>query len=816
MNHNKLIFSLLALQNQEENEESGVLKVKIDDQNTESKQHEKLAILPLRNAVLFPGVVIPITVGRKKSIKLVKKSYKNSKIIGVSTQKQNNIEEPTSQDLYKVGTVAEILKLFNMPDGNVTILIQGKHRFEMGEVLAEEPYLESKVNVLTENFPPHKKGEGKALMSSLKEKAFQIIELNNDIPREARVTIDNIESLSFLTHFLSANFHTEVTDKQTLLEINEGEERATKLLEFLQKEIQLLEIKKDIQSKVFTDIDQQQRDYFLRQQMKVIQDELKDESNEVEELKIKAKNKKWNDKVAKHFDKEIGKLARTNQMSPDYPILYNYLETLVDLPWGDFSTDSYDLKKAREILDNDHSGIEKVKERIIEYLAVLKLKNNLKSPILCLYGPPGIGKTSLGKSIAKALNRQYSRIALGGLHDEAEIRGHRRTYIGAMPGRIIQNLKKAQTSNPVFILDELDKVASNVFRGDPASALLEVLDLEQNHSFVDNYMEVEYDLSNVLFIATANSLDTIHPALRDRLEIIELSGYTTEEKVEIAKYHLIPEQRTEHGLKTKDVKFDEASLVKIIEDYTRESGVRNLKRQIGAVCRKIAKFIANEEKYSKNITTKEIKEFLGAEPYDREKYQNITIPGVVTGLAWTQVGGEILFIEAIVSAGKGKMTISGQLGDVMKESVSAALSYFKSIASKFNIKSEIFDKLDLHIHVPAGAVPKDGPSAGITMFTALASVFTRRKVKQHLAMTGEITLTGRVLPVGGIKEKILAAKRAGIKEIVMCHQNKKDIEEINVEFLGDLKINYVSRAEEVLVLALEDEVSGEILENIIA
>ncbi|TAE45372.1 MAG: endopeptidase La [Cytophagales bacterium] len=808
------MFNLLALQGNEEQEESSVLKVNIDDENM-SSEYEKLSILPLRNAVLFPGVVIPVTVGRKKSIKLVKKAYKGDKIIGVSTQRQNNIEDPHSDDLYKVGTVAQILKLFNMPDGNVTILIQGKNRFEIGEILTEEPYLESKINILTENFPSHKKGEGKALMSSLKEKALQITELNNDIPREARITIDNIESLSFLTHFLCSNFHTEMIDKQTLLEINDGEERATKLLEFLQKEIQLLEIKKDIQSKAFTDIDQQQRDYFLRQQMKVIQDELKDESNEVEELKLKAKNKKWNDKTAKHFEKEIGKLSRTNQMSPDYPLLFNYLETLVDLPWADFSDDSYDLKKAKEILDTDHSGIEKVKERIIEYLAVLKLKKNLKSPILCLYGPPGVGKTSLGKSIAKALNRQYARIALGGLHDEAEIRGHRRTYIGAMPGRIVQNLKKTQTSNPVFILDELDKVASNVFRGDPASALLEVLDPEQNHSFVDNYVEVEYDLSNVLFIATANSLDTIHPALRDRLEIIELSGYTTEEKLDIAKTHLIAEQRIEHGLKPKDIKFDDASLIKIIEDYTRESGVRNLKRQIGAVCRKIAKFIAAEEKYNKNITPKEIKEFLGAEPFDREKYQNITVPGIVTGLAWTQVGGEILFIEAIVSAGKGKMTISGQLGDVMKESVNAALSYFKSIAHQFNIKSEIFDKLDLHVHVPAGAVPKDGPSAGIAMLTALTSVFTRRKVKQHLAMTGEITLTGRVLPVGGIKEKILAAKRAGIKEIIMCHQNKKDIEEINALFLDDLKINYVSKASEVLALALEDEISGEILENII-
>lgn len=797
--------------------ESQVFKVKIDDDDDyTTDETSTIPILPVRNTVLFPSVVIPITVGRKKSIKLVKKAYKEDKIIGVATQKSNDIEDPKASDLYEVGTMAHILKLFIMPDGNVTILIQGKKRFRIEQVNSEEPYTEAKVRFFPEKFNHIKKKEAKALMLSLKEKAFQVLNLNPEIPREARITIENIESLSFLTHFLCSNLNNESEEKQTLLEINDGEERITKLLEYLQKEIQLLEIKKDIYNKVHTDIDQQQRDYFLRQQMKVIQDELKDETSDIEELRQKATTKKWDEKTAKYFEKELNKLARTNHASPEYGILFNYLETMVELPWNEFTQDSYDLKKAREILDKDHFGIEKIKERIIEYLAVLKLKNNLKSPILCLYGPPGVGKTSLGKSIAEALNRKYVRIALGGLHDEAEIRGHRRTYIGAMPGRIVQSLKKAKASNPVFILDEIDKITSNIFKGDPASALLEVLDPEQNNTFVDNYLEVEYDLSNVLFIATANSLETIHPALRDRLEIIELSGYTTEEKVEIAKKHLIPEQRQEHALKAKDIKFDEKAIIKLIEDYTRESGVRNLKRKIGSVCRKIAKSIALQEPYNKNITAKEVRELLGAEIFDKEKYDIITIPGVVTGLAWTQVGGEILFIEAIVSAGKGKMTLSGQLGDVMKESVSAALSYFKSIAQEYGLDYQVFDKLDLHIHVPAGAVPKDGPSAGIAMLTALASVFTRRKVKKYLAMTGEITLTGRVLPVGGIREKILAAKRAGIKEIILCKINQKDVEEINKDYLADLQIHYVTHAKEVLELALEKEISGDEIETLLA
>ncbi len=764
---------------------------------------KKLPILPVKNTVLFPGVVIPITVSRKKSIRLVKKAYKGDRIIGVLAQENGNLEEPAAEDLYKIGTLARILKMLILPDGNTTIIIQGKMRFEVEEFTSEEPFITADIKPLVENFPPAQKKETKALVASLKEAATRILQLNPEIPQEAQIALDNISNTSFLTHFLASNINAEVADKQKILETQDGLVRATLLLEYMHKDIQLLELKHEIQNKVHSDIDQQQRDYYLRQQIKVLQDELGYESSEQEmdNFRNRALKKKWNTEVSNYFFKELEKVRRMNPAAAEYPVAMNYLELLIDLPWGEFTTDSLDLNKARKILDKDHHGLEKVKERILEYLAVLKLKKDMKSPILCLYGPPGVGKTSLGKSIAKSLNREYARIALGGLHDEAEIRGHRRTYVGAMPGKIIQNIKKVQSSNPVFILDEIDKVSSNM-RGDPASALLEVLDPEQNHNFMDNYLEVSYDLSNVLFIATANSLDTIHPALRDRMEIIEINGYTIEEKIEIAKKHLIPEQRKDHGLKTKDIRFDAKAVAKIIEDYTRESGVRNLKREIGSVARKIAKSIALEEEYQSTITPALVTELLGPEKFDTEQYQSIEIPGIVIGLAWTPVGGEILFIESSLSRGKGKMTLSGHLGEVMKESASTAFSYLKSIAPELQLDERVFNDYDLHVHVPSGAVPKDGPSAGIAMLTSLASIFTQRKVRDRLAMTGEITLRGRVLPVGGIKEKILAAKRAGIEEIILCNKNHKDISEIKASYVKDLKIHYVEYAHEVLEIAL--------------
>jgi ATP-dependent Lon protease len=767
---------------------------------------DELLILPVKNTVLFPGVVIPVTVTRQKSIRLIKKAYKGNRIIGVIAQANSSKEEATANDLYKTGTVAHILKMLVLPDGNTTIIIQGRKRFEVIEFLQENPYISAKIKVLEEKFPATNRRETKALIRSLKESASKILKLNPEIPQEAQFALDNIESPSFLTHFLSSNINAEVPDKQKLLEINDGQERATALLEFMAKDIQFLELKNEIQSKVNFDLDQQQRDYYLRQQIKVLQDELGYESQEqeVEALRAKGEKKKWNESVKKHFNKELDKISRLNPAAAEYPMTMNYVEMLVDLPWDECTKDNFDLKKAQKILDGDHYGLEKVKERIIEYLAVLKLKNNMKGPILCLYGPPGVGKTSLGRSIAQALERSYVRMSLGGVHDEAEIRGHRRTYIGAMPGKLIQNIKKAGSSNPVFILDEIDKVSSD-FRGDPSSALLEVLDPEQNTTFLDNYLEVEYDLSKVLFIATANNLDTIQPALRDRMEIIEITGYTVEEKLQIAKKHLIPKQKKDHGLRVGDVKFDDKAIVKIIEDYTRESGVRNLERQISTVVRKIAKAVALEEDYSKLITESDVVKLLGAEIFDKESYQADEMAGIVTGLAWTSVGGEILYIESSLSRGKGRMTLSGQLGDVMKESAIAALSYLRAHSDELEIDYQVFDNFDLHIHVPAGAVPKDGPSAGITMLTSLASVFTQRKVKDNLAMTGEITLRGKVLPVGGIKEKILAAKRAGVKEIILCSKNRKDIEEINASYIKDLRFHYVDTADQVLQIALLPE-----------
>jgi ATP-dependent Lon protease len=767
---------------------------------------EELSILPIKNTVLFPGVVIPITVGRQKSIKLVKKAYQGNRIIGVIAQKNSQAEEPTTDDLYRTGTVARIIKMLVLPDGNTTIIIQGKNRFTIKEFLQEEPYLTARIELRPERAEKANSKEAKALSQTLKDAATKVLRLNPEIPQEAQVALDNISSMAFLIHFLASNLNAEVGDKQRILETQDITDRGTLLLQFMLKEVQMLEIKHEIQKKVHTDIDQQQRDYFLRQQIKVLQDELGHEGpdKEVEKFRKRAEGKKWSKSAADHFAKELDKLLRINPMAAEYPVAMNYVEFMLDLPWQDYTVDDFDLKKARKILDQDHSGLEKVKTRILEYLAVLKLKQDMKGPILCLYGPPGVGKTSLGRSIAKALNRKYVRMSLGGVHDEAEIRGHRKTYVGAMPGKILQNIKKSQSSNPVFILDEIDKVKSD-FRGDPSSALLEVLDPEQNNTFGDNYLEVDYDLSKVLFIATANSLDTIHPALRDRMEIIEITGYTQEEKTEIAVRHLIPKQLKEHGLKTSDVKFSKEAVIKTINSYTRESGVRNLERKIGTLARHIAKSVAMEEAYDKVVTEETVRKVLGADIFDNELYQGNEIAGVVTGLAWTQVGGEILFVESSLSRGKGALTISGQLGDVMKESAMAALSYLKSNADTLKIDHRVFQHYDLHIHVPAGAVPKDGPSAGITMFTSLASIYSQRKVKEKLAMTGEITLRGKVLPVGGIKEKILAAKRSGIKEIVMSSKNKRDIEEIEKHYLKGLVFHYVDNVDEVMKVALLKE-----------
>jgi len=767
---------------------------------------EELSILPIKNTVLFPGVVIPITVTRQKSIRLIKKAYQGNRIIGVIAQKNKQVEEPAIEDIYRFGTVARIIKMLVLPDGNTTIIIQGKNRFAIKEFVNEEPFLTARIELQSEPMLDLESKEVKALVQSLKDAASKILKLNPDIPQEAQVALDNINSTSFLIHFLSSNLNVDVAEKQKILEVNNIIDRGTLLLQYMMKEIQMLEIKHEIQKKVHTDIDQQQRDYFLRQQIKVLQDELGYDGpdKEIEKLRKRGSEKKWSKAAADHFNKELDKLQRTNPQAPDFPIMMNYVEFMLDLPWEEYTTDDFDLKKAKKILDRDHFGLEKVKTRILEYLAVLKLKQDMKGPILCLYGPPGVGKTSLGKSIAKSLGRNYMRMSLGGVHDEAEVRGHRKTYIGAMPGKILQNIKKAKSSNPVFVLDEIDKVRTD-FRGDPSSALLEVLDPEQNNAFADNYLEVDYDLSKVLFIATANALDTIQPALRDRMEIIELSGYTVEEKLQIAIKHLIPKQIKEHGLSSADVKFSKEGALKVIEAYTRESGVRSLERKIGSVVRSVAKSKAMEEATPGEITEKEVVKILGAEIFDEELYQGNNIAGVVTGLAWTAVGGDILFVESSLSRGKGALTISGQLGDVMKESATAALSYLKANAESLNIDHRIFQNYDLHIHVPAGAVPKDGPSAGITMLTSLASIFTQRKVKSELAMTGEITLRGKVLPVGGIKEKILAAKRSGIKEIVLSSKNKRDIQEIERSYIKGLSFRYVDSVDEVLKMALLKE-----------
>ncbi|WP_347926320.1 endopeptidase La [Pontimicrobium sp. SW4] len=764
---------------------------------------ETLPILPLRNTVLFPGVVIPITAGRDKSIKLINDANKGSKVIGVVSQKDETIEDPTAKDIYKKGTVARILRVLKMPDGNTTIIIQGKKRFEVKEVITEEPYINATIKEVDEARPAADNTEFRAIIDSIKELALQIIKQSPNIPSEATFAIKNIESNSFLINFVSSNMNLSVEEKQKLLEINDLKERALATLKNMNIELQKLELKNDIQSKVQSDMNQQQREYFLHQQMKTIQEELGGVSSdeEIEEMRLRSKDKLWDEDIADHFNKELMKLQRMNPQVSEYSIQRNYLDLFLDLPWNEFSKDKFDLKRAKKILDRDHYGLDEVKDRIVEYLAVLKIRNDMKSPILCLYGPPGVGKTSLGKSVAEALGRKYVRMSLGGLRDEAEIRGHRKTYIGAMPGRILQSLKKAGTSNPVFVLDEIDKL-SNSHQGDPSSAMLEVLDPEQNSEFYDNFLEMGFDLSKVMFIATANSLGNIQPALLDRMEIIDVSGYTIEEKVEIGKRHLLPKQLKEHGLKNTHLKIGKPQLEKIVEGYTRESGVRSLEKQLAKMVRYAAKNIAMEETYNIKVSNEDVIKVLGPPKLERDKYENNEVAGVVTGLAWTRVGGDILYIESILSKGKGNLTITGNLGTVMKESATIAMEYIKANAESFGINPEALENYNVHIHVPEGATPKDGPSAGITMLTSLASLFTQRKVKKSLAMTGEITLRGKVLPVGGIKEKILAAKRAKIKEIILCNENKRDIEEINQEYLKGLTFHYVNDMSEVIDIAV--------------
>jgi ATP-dependent Lon protease len=782
-----------------------LLSAEDEDNMRNEKVPDVLPILPLRNTVLFPGVVIPITVGRDKSIHLIKDYNKGDKTIGVVAQKSDSTEEPTGDDLYKVGTVAHIIKMLRMPDGNTTIIIQGKKRFKIDKYIQTDPYHKAMVSAFDEVRPPKNDKEFQAIISNLKETSTQIVKISPNIPSDASFAINNIESPTFLVNFISSNMNAKTADKQKMLEVPNLKERSLLVLEYLNKEFQMLELRNQIQNKTKMDLDKQQREYFLNQQIKTIQEELGGNNfeQEINGYKEKAETKKWSDEVKEVFEKQISKLQRMNPNAAEHGIQTNYVELLLELPWNETTKDNFDLKNAQETLDEDHFGLEKVKERIIEHLAVLKLKGNLKSPIICLYGPPGVGKTSLGKSIAKALNRKYVRMSLGGLKDESEIRGHRKTYIGAMPGRILQNLKKVQSSNPVFILDEIDKVGSD-YHGDPSSALLEVLDPEQNTAFYDNFLELEYDLSKVMFIATCNNLNTIQPALRDRMEIIEVNGYTVEEKLEIAKRHLIPKQIEESGLKKSQLKITDKVLEFIIETYTAESGVRNLEKKISKIARNAAVHIAREEEIPK-ITEEAVVKILGPS-HIKDKYQGNDIAGVVTGLAWTQVGGDILFIETSLSKSKsGKLTLTGNLGDVMKESATLALEYLKAHPQLIDATPEMFEEQSIHIHVPEGGTPKDGPSAGIAMLTSLASAFTKRKVKKALAMTGEITLRGKVLPVGGIKEKLLAAKRAGIKEVILCAENKKDVDDIKPDYLKGVTFHYVTQMEDVLKIALLKE-----------
>jgi ATP-dependent Lon protease len=762
-----------------------------------------LPILPLRNTVIFPGVIMPIAVGRKKSLQLVQEVYRGGKLLGTLAQKDGSIEDPVQDDLYHTGTVAQILKILEMPDGTTSVIIQGKKRFDVGEYIQHSPYFTAKINLLEDIHPDENTPEFSAVIGSLKDLSIKIAQFSMHISPETSFAVKNIENSTFLINFICSNTDLKVEEKQILLAISDIKERGIQAISYLVREVQMAELKQDIQTKVKAELDQQQREFLLNQQMKTIQNELggNPAEQEIQELRDRAKEKKWSDTVSKHFDKEIHKLSRLNPAAAEYSIQFAYCQTLLDLPWDECTEDKFDLKLAAQVLDEDHFGLEKVKERILEHLAVLKLKNDMKSPILCLYGPPGVGKTSLGRSIAKALGRNYVRMSLGGLHDEAEIRGHRKTYIGAMSGRILQNIKKVKSANPVFILDEIDKV-SNDFHGDPASALLEVLDPEQNFEFHDNYIEIEYDLSKVMFIATANTLTTIAPALRDRLELIEVSGYLVEEKIEIAKRHLIPKQLENHGIKLNEITISDEIIEYVIEHYTRESGVRELDKKIAKMARRLAKKIAFQEPFNATLTLEDVHEYLGVSQFSKEVYQGNNFAGVVTGLAWTAAGGEILYVETSLSKGKGTLTLTGNLGDVMKESAMLALEYIRSHAELLNINPDVFDHYNVHIHVPEGAIPKDGPSAGITMATSLASALTQRKVRKNLAMTGEITLRGKVLPVGGVKEKILAAKRAGIKEIIISTENKKDLEEIKNIYLKGLKFHYCETIQQVLEIAL--------------
>ncbi len=796
----------LSLQDFDENSELIPLMTTEDEEAIKNESFpDSLPILSLRNTVLFPGVVIPITAGRDKSIQLINDANSGSKVIGVVSQIDEKVEDPSINDIHTTGTIARILKVLKMPDGNTTVIIQGKKRFKISEVTSETPYMVANIQNVPE-ISPSNSTEFPAIIESIKELALQIIKQSPTIPSEASFAIKNIESNSFLINFVSSNMNLSVVEKQNLLEVNDLQERALLTLKHMNVEFQRLELKNDIQSKVQNDMSQQQREYFLQQQIKTIQEELGGVSyeEEIEAMKGRASVKKWDDSVKSHFNKEIGKLQRMNPQVAEYSIQRNYLDLFLDLPWNSFSKDNFDLKRAQKILDRDHFGLQEVKRRIIEYLAVLKLRNDMKSPILCLYGPPGVGKTSLGKSIAEALGREYVRISLGGLRDEAEIRGHRKTYIGAMPGRILQSLKKAGTSNPVFVLDEIDKLSSS-HQGDPSSAMLEVLDPEQNSEFYDNFLEMGYDLSKVMFVATSNSLNTIQPALLDRMELINVTGYTIEEKVQIGKKYLLPKQIKEHGMKPSDLKIAQPQLEKIVEGYTRESGVRGLEKQIAKMVRFAAKNIAMEETYTVKVSNEVIVDVLGSPKLERDKYENNDVAGVVTGLAWTRVGGDILFIESILSKGKGTLNITGNLGKVMKESATIAMEYIKANADLYGLDATVFEKYNVHIHVPEGATPKDGPSAGVTMLTSLVSLFTQKKIKKSLAMTGEITLRGKVLPVGGIKEKILAAKRAKIKEIILSKENKSDIDEINATYLKGLKFHFVSEMSEVIEIAITNQ-----------
>ena len=778
-----------------------------EKQMTESEIPDELPILPLKNTVLFPGVVIPITVGRDRSLSLVKEAYENDKTIGIVSQKKKDQEDPSPDELYEVGTVAQILKLIKMPDGSKSIVIQGKSVFQIEKFTQKDPFFRAKVKPY--EYEQDKSGvELDAALRSIKETASQIVDQSPNIPSEAGTAINNISSPNFLLNFISSNLNINLEEKQQLLEMKVFSEKMEKIMEYLRKELQVLNLSEEIQSKVKSDIDQQQRDFYLRQQLKAIQEELGEGSEQEEVNKLKEKAKEKDDNLPEHvkpvLEKELQRLERTPTNAPNYGIIHNYVEWLLDLPWNHYSEDKLDLKNARKILDEDHYGLEKVKKRIIEYLAVLKLKKDMKAPILCFYGPPGVGKTSLGRSIARAMNREFNRFSLGGLRDEAEIRGHRRTYIGALPGRIIQSIKKAGTSNPLLMLDEIDKVGAD-FRGDPTSALLEVLDPEQNHTFYDNYLELEYDLSKVLFIATANNLDTIPPALRDRMELINLSGYTLEEKTEIAKKYLVPKVVEENGLQKNQFRISEKAIVKTIDEHTRESGVRNLERELATIARGVATKIATEEIESESIGIDDVQEYLGKQKYFSEVAERTTVPGVATGLAWTPYGGDILFVEASVSKGSGKVNITGQLGNVMKESAMLAMAYLKSRSEEYDIPYSAFSEWDLHIHVPAGAIPKDGPSAGLALLAAVASIYTQRRVKSTVAMTGEITLRGSVLPVGGIKEKVLAAKRAGIKQVILPGKNKKDVAEIEPDVIEGLDFSYIERMEPLLNKVLDDK-----------